>query len=558
MLELRVPTTRALRSSDLSGIDLFVSPRAGSVSVALAVLSAGIPLVAFDGGELSEVLRASGLEALVLAEGESPVSARERAECTLRASSDRGRSGLALSAERAAETFLAESSSLDLPPRAPLAEAEANDLVVELDDGLSIVVPATLDNISTFVLLEQRRWFEDEVDFVDALLRPGDVVLDVGANHGVYALPMARKVGPDGRVLAFEPARDTARRLRKSAALNALPALEIEQKALGEHPGTATLAHGRSPELHQIGTGPGEPVEVKRLDDYRHVLGGLRFVKLDAEGFEEPILRGGAALLESEQPLVMFELKHGSEINHALIERFRELGFASYTLVPALDALVRLDLEALDGFQLNLFAATRERAIELAGRGLLFDGELPSRLSPDLAAAGAWLGVRPYARAFAAEPTTLMAWQIMAEDRKRTLGERRAAQLAALKLAVGDPARAALPELLTRARILRGAGRRSEALLCLAEARDRLLREHSVAAPMLPVLARYEQLESESFHEWLEAQSLEASVRFQAFSSFFAGDEPMPWLLRLLELPSCADEMLRRLSLVLERRGRLD
>ena len=47
----------------------------------------------------------------------------------------------------------------------------------------------------------------DEVDSILALARPGDHVLDLGANIGFHTLALARTIGPEGRVTAVEPQR---------------------------------------------------------------------------------------------------------------------------------------------------------------------------------------------------------------------------------------------------------------------------------------------------------------------------------------------------------------
>src|ERR1700679_2831810 len=70
--------------------------------------------------------------------------------------------------------------------------------VLTLTDGVRIVVPDSLDLITPYVLREQQDFFEDELPFVRRLLRPGQKVIDIGANYGVYTLPMAQKVGASG------------------------------------------------------------------------------------------------------------------------------------------------------------------------------------------------------------------------------------------------------------------------------------------------------------------------------------------------------------------------
>ena len=69
-----------------------------------------------------------------------------------------------------------------------------------MPDGVTIALPDNLSVISTYVLLEQHDWFEDEIRFLRALIKPGMRALDVGANFGVYTLALAHAVGSTGRV----------------------------------------------------------------------------------------------------------------------------------------------------------------------------------------------------------------------------------------------------------------------------------------------------------------------------------------------------------------------
>src|SRR3984885_9476488 len=87
--------------------------------------------------------------------------------------------------------------------------------VLTLVDGVRVVVPNSLDLITPYVLREQQDFFEDELKFVRKLLEPGQKVIDIGANYGVYTLPMAQKVGSSGHVWAFEPTSSTAEILAK-------------------------------------------------------------------------------------------------------------------------------------------------------------------------------------------------------------------------------------------------------------------------------------------------------------------------------------------------------
>jgi FkbM family methyltransferase len=149
-------------------------------------------------------------------------------------------------------------------------------------------------------------------------LGSGDVIVDVGANIGVHSLPLARRVrGLGGLVLAFEPAADTAARLRTTATRNGID-VEVVPIALGRNPGTATLRQSTAWEQADLGVrslfGDGDavaPVQVVRFDDWAAArpLARLDIVKIDVEGGEMDVLAGMTASLRSLCPrLIVVEV----------------------------------------------------------------------------------------------------------------------------------------------------------------------------------------------------------------------------------------------------------
>jgi hypothetical protein len=97
------------------------------------------------------------------------------------------------------------------------------------------------------------------LSFLAAGLRAGDVVADIGAHIGVHSLTAAARLRAlgGGRVLAFEPARDSADRLRAGAAANGLDGLvTVAETALGAGPGMAALAPTRSTTTPTPGCAP--------------------------------------------------------------------------------------------------------------------------------------------------------------------------------------------------------------------------------------------------------------------------------------------------------------
>jgi len=416
--------------------------------------------------------------------------------------------------------------------------------VVTTEVGLEMVVPDSLEVVTTFVLLEQGRWFEDEVPFVRGLLEPGDIVADVGANFGAYTLEAARIVGAEGRVVAFEPARDTADHLRASIARNGTPQVAVHQVALGAERGEAQLALGPSPELAQLGAeGPSEEVPVELLSDHAEALGGMAFLKLDAEGTEEAIVRASADMLRREGPLVMFELRHGAQVNEGLLQAMTDLGFSLYELCPALDALVPFSPSRVDGFRLNLFAAPTARAAQLVARGKLIEPGQPRRSSPE--AVSRWAESRRLLRAAGATASTeiLALWRA-AHDPSVSLPDRYASLCAAFALGPGPD----LAQRLTFARVALELGQRVAALDAVIPLFEETLR--TPAAAFACPIAEYEEDEVFDPSRIGRAQIIETRLRYGAFSSFYEPQDVFELLDQYRDAGGNAPDIARRRSLL--------
>ena len=67
------------------------------------------------------------------------------------------------------------------------------DILLPMSDGTWLCLPDSLQHLSSYILREQGDWFEDEGKFLRQLVQPGQRVIDIGANYGVYALSLARR-----------------------------------------------------------------------------------------------------------------------------------------------------------------------------------------------------------------------------------------------------------------------------------------------------------------------------------------------------------------------------
>lgn len=150
-------------------------------------------------------------------------------------------------------------------------------------------------------------------------VRPGDVVVDVGAHMGVHALTAARRLREqgDGQVYAFEPSASSASRLERAAQQNGLD-VSVIRCALGTVPGSVKLRRSTGYDatdagvLSQYGDRHGEQVPVNVFDAWAAEVGLARLdiVKIDVEGAEPLVLAGMRGSLDRLQPrVVVIELK---------------------------------------------------------------------------------------------------------------------------------------------------------------------------------------------------------------------------------------------------------
>lgn len=249
----------------------------------------------------------------------------------------------------------------------PMTPAREDELFLTLAGGAKALVPADLRVLSCFVFLEREDWFEAEAAFVRRLSGRVRAAIDVGANFGFYASTLA--AGGAG-VLAFEPHPILAEKLRRAFAGGRARAVE---SACGAETGTMRFGGHAHVEGSRRADDGAFTVPVGRLDDLvpREFAATLDFAKIDVEGGEVAAIAGGHDLLRAAEPLVMVEIKDGTEYDFAALDALAALGMARYRLLPGLNVLVPMG-DGPDGpNQINAFAATPARAASLAEAGLL-------------------------------------------------------------------------------------------------------------------------------------------------------------------------------------------
>lgn len=157
----------------------------------------------------------------------------------------------------------------------------------------------------------------EEIDFVNAFLKEGDIFFDIGANIGLFSLIAAKKVGEQGKVYAFEPSPKTFARLKDNVEVNKLQNVFSFNLGLSDKKEKLKLnvsedgfdAWNSFAKLDDINYQKVVEVDVCTLDEFifDNQIEKIDLIKLDVEGWEKFVLNGGKAFLNAHSPIVMVE-----------------------------------------------------------------------------------------------------------------------------------------------------------------------------------------------------------------------------------------------------------
>ncbi|HMP82579.1 MAG TPA: FkbM family methyltransferase [Verrucomicrobiota bacterium] len=182
---------------------------------------------------------------------------------------------------------------------------------------------AGFPDLLTRHMLFEGMYQQDVLIAMQNLLRPADVVFDVGSHHGLMAIVAAKAVGPDGMVVAFEPNPDARKFLQRHLQLNKCSGVKVESVALSDRDAGEVqfyvqrgLVSWNSTMLREF-----VPCDDCRtlnvptctLDGYVAATGRIpALVKIDVEGAEFIILKGARRTIEQFRPVLIVEFNPDS------------------------------------------------------------------------------------------------------------------------------------------------------------------------------------------------------------------------------------------------------
>ena len=201
-------------------------------------------------------------------------------------------------------------------------------------------------------MAEYGEWAEAEVALFSRFVRPGDVVIEAGANIGIHTLALARMVGPTGLVYAFEPMACNNQLLNANIIGNGFTNIRSYQMGCGEADAIMPFPQAWPDHPNNFGAfglytpmfWPGLstiPCAVIGIDSL--ALPRVDLIKIDVEGHEREVVLGAMGVITAHRPALLIETINQYSLSesryghlHWIIDRVQPLGYDFYHYVTPL------------------------------------------------------------------------------------------------------------------------------------------------------------------------------------------------------------------------------
>lgn len=213
-----------------------------------------------------------------------------------------------------------------------------------------VVCQATIYNLKLNLQIDD--WIQENIFFLgeyekaelltlSTLLKKDDVLLDIGANIGLYSLYASKIIGDNGKIISFEPFEQNFQSFTKNISLNSFTNIQVEKKAVGAENGTINLYYNQDEKnlgmvsTQSIENSISEKVLIISIDQFLEAskTKKIDFVKIDIEGHEFKALKGMQNTLLKYKPTILIEIlvENKSIDNKEFIHEFLvDLGYHKY------------------------------------------------------------------------------------------------------------------------------------------------------------------------------------------------------------------------------------
>lgn len=191
--------------------------------------------------------------------------------------------------------------------------------VLKTIHGVKLLIDPSKDKGVELSLFQTGTYEKGTIQLLQKYLDSGSSFLDIGANIGLMSVIASKCVGETGLVYAVEANPNTVSILQTNIELNKCKNIELLPVALSDSQGTALLFEnwevnrGGASLISQGSEEKGMEVKMERLDDLFSEDTKIDLVKIDVEGFEPQVLRGGMSWFRKQLPIFIIEVSEKRE-----------------------------------------------------------------------------------------------------------------------------------------------------------------------------------------------------------------------------------------------------
>ena len=214
-----------------------------------------------------------------------------------------------------------------------------------------------------------------EAGLLQSLIKPGDTVIEVGANIGAHTLHLSKRVGPEGRVIAFEPQQLVHGILVENMEQNGCTNVQAICAGAGDRAGVIVVPPSDYAKPGNFGAvelraaGQGHTVPLMTIDSLQ--LDGLALLKVDVEGMESAVIRGAVETIRRLRPVLYLENDREAK-SAELIALVQSLGYRLWWHLPPLYSPRNMRDNRIDVFpgvvSVNMLCMHADRAGRVALR----------------------------------------------------------------------------------------------------------------------------------------------------------------------------------------------
>jgi len=191
---------------------------------------------------------------------------------------------------------------------------------------------------------------KNEIDYLYAHLKKGDIFIDLGGNIGLFSLNASKIVGDEGKIYAFEAFTPNYNHFRKHIDINHFNNIKLEHLAVADKKGFIEILYDET--YHNVGMASSflqeytakEKVESISLDEYakQQQISRIDLIKIDIEGGEYSALTGMREILMHYRPKILIEinniaLKSSNRSEEELVSLLTEKGYRKIKIVSKTD-----------------------------------------------------------------------------------------------------------------------------------------------------------------------------------------------------------------------------